>query len=95
MSAASRVLNDYIRRAKVTPAQFARDVGVDDSTMSRWLNDKGAPRLENVPAIVAASGGQICADDLCSVPGALRSKVEVGTPAPTSTSAPVADDPAA
>ena len=55
-------LNDYMRKSKMTVAEFADAIGVSTMTVYRYLSGERRPSWEILPKIVAATGGKVTAD---------------------------------
>jgi DNA-binding transcriptional regulator YdaS (Cro superfamily) len=56
-------LADYLRLHNKTATEFAAELAVDKSTVSRWLSGESRPRWADVPAIVRVTGGAVTAND--------------------------------
>ena len=56
-------LNEYLATRKVKPAQFAQAIGVEASTVSRWLNGHRRPSLALIDRINRETGGQVTVSD--------------------------------
>jgi DNA-binding transcriptional regulator YdaS (Cro superfamily) len=50
---------EYLAFTKMSVAQFAELVAVDQSTVNRWMNGKTTPEAEQCDRIVKASRGVI------------------------------------
>lgn len=55
-------LSVYLKRKKMTPAAFARLVGVAPLTVHRWLKGERFP-LRHLAEIKSATGGSVTAND--------------------------------
>lgn len=52
-------LREYLRASQIRHADFARQLHVDPSTVSRWLAGKSQPRISQAIAIESATGGAV------------------------------------
>lgn len=60
-------LTDYLTANKIMPSAFAARVGVDKSTVSRWLDGSLRPGWESLKRIAVATDGQVTANDFIGV----------------------------
>ncbi|MGE3064161.1 MAG: helix-turn-helix domain-containing protein [Hyphomicrobiaceae bacterium] len=56
-------LVDYLASKRITSAEFAEQVGVDRSTVGRWLSGESIPRRDAIIKIACETGGQVTAND--------------------------------
>lgn len=56
-------LADYLSANNIMPSAFATQVGVDKSTVSRWLDGSLRPGWESLKRIAKCTGGQVTAND--------------------------------
>jgi transcriptional regulator with XRE-family HTH domain len=60
MDAASRSpLARYLKKHKMSDAEFARRLGVQDSTVYRWRTGKRRPDIDSANAIERATNGAV------------------------------------
>jgi transcriptional regulator with XRE-family HTH domain len=52
-------LAPYLKRKKLSDLEFARRIGVDDSTVYRWRTGKRRPDVDMVFLIERATGGEV------------------------------------
>lgn len=55
-------LAEYLKREKLTDAQFAGQIGVERSTVTR-LRGNQVPSSKTMAAIIAATNGEVTAND--------------------------------
>lgn len=55
-------LTKYLEANKITPLQFARQIGVDQITVYRWSKGHRFPR-KHIQKIMKATGGKVTAND--------------------------------
>jgi DNA-binding transcriptional regulator YdaS (Cro superfamily) len=56
-------LSDYMAREGLTDTALALKLGVASSTVLRWRSEKTKPDWRVLPAITAATDGQVTAND--------------------------------
>ncbi len=62
-------LSDYLREQRVTPEDFAESIGVDRSTVYRWIQPVAEgerrirPRWSEIETIQRVTGGKVTAND--------------------------------
>ncbi len=56
-------LASYLSKNEIKPAQFASDIGVPASTISRILSGERSPRFDTILKIVEGSNGEVTVDD--------------------------------
>jgi transcriptional regulator with XRE-family HTH domain len=56
-------LNEYLAKEQLTPASFAREIGVPSSTVHRWSRGKRQPSMALLPKIEKFTGGDVRAKD--------------------------------
>jgi predicted transcriptional regulator len=56
-------LAEYLVSKGINPTQFAAEVGVPASTITRILNGKRMPRLDTIQKIVAETDGDVTIND--------------------------------
>lgn len=65
-------LGDYLESKRMSAAEFAEQLGVDRSTVSRWLDTSGGkifrPRWDQLPRIAEVTGGAVTANDFVGEP---------------------------
>jgi len=49
-------LHEYLRTANVQQGDFAKAVGVDQSLVSLWINNKRVPSIDNLKKIARLTG---------------------------------------
>jgi DNA-binding transcriptional regulator YdaS (Cro superfamily) len=58
-------LADYLAKAVVNHTSFAEAVGVERSTVSRWVEGSRTPGRDNIAAIEHVTGGVVTKRDFC------------------------------
>lgn len=61
-------LASYLESAGIKPAQFAAQIGVPASTITRILNGKRVPRIDTARKIALATGGKVKVEDFGAKP---------------------------
>lgn len=64
-------LGDWLTAKKMTDADFATKVGVDRSTVGRWVDGSNMPRRRNMADIARVTDGQVTANDFVEGPTAI------------------------
>lgn len=57
-------LPTYFRRAKVSPANLAKDIGVSAEIVRLWITGERRPKIANVEKIEALTGNKVTRRDL-------------------------------
>jgi glutamine synthetase len=87
-------LGEYLKRSGLSRTEFAEMVGVAEASMSRYVAGKRVPRPGILRRIVAASGGEVRADDFfADADAGAAGTAATAAPGNTATTAP--RDPAA
>lgn len=60
-------LNDYLRKAQITRAQFAETLDVSYETVRRYLDGSRIPDRDNMVKIAAATGCKVTANDFFGI----------------------------
>ncbi len=56
-------LKEYIDNVGVSQAALARKIGVEQASISRWVNGKQYPDWSLIPEIYKATEGRVTAND--------------------------------
>jgi hypothetical protein len=57
-------LNEFLAKGRISPEQFALNVGLHPTTIYRLLNGTTIPKRENLRKILAATNGEV---DICDL----------------------------
>lgn len=57
-------LSEYLATKDLTPKQFAKRLGVNHTTVYRWLNGDTIPTRENLKGIMSVTEGEVDFSDL-------------------------------
>lgn len=60
-------LTEYMTANRVTSVALAQELGVSHSTVLRWASGTMSPPMRRIPAIQAATGGKVTAQDFVPV----------------------------
>lgn len=63
MNTAARKLSAFLKRERIPQYAFAARIGVGDSAVSRFLNGRRIPTLEQAQRIFEETGGNVTPND--------------------------------
>lgn len=61
-------LSEYLFAKEKKPTAFARDIGVEPSTVLRWISGDRKPDLEMMGRIISATSGDVGVADFVAIP---------------------------
>lgn len=73
-------LSQYLAESKIKPSAFALELGVEASTVSRWLHGERTPSLELMQRITVATQGAVTASDFLDPASASSSRAADNSP---------------
>lgn len=59
-------LSDYLKRERLTQAQFAERVGAHPVTVNRWATGAAVPKRRQMQEIERATAGEVTPNDMLS-----------------------------
>lgn len=65
-------IESWLRRQKIRPSAFARQIGMSHTTVLRWIEGSSVPSPAAMRAVFEATGGDVTANDLIHPPASLR-----------------------
>jgi DNA-binding transcriptional regulator YdaS (Cro superfamily) len=60
-------LSDYLTHNSISPADFAKSIGVSKETVRRYIVGDRRPARKKLPVIVEATKGEVTANDFFGI----------------------------